>query len=298
VHVYEIGEEQGKVYIAMEYLPGGSLADRLKDGPLSLEEAMKITREVGAGLASGHTKGMVHRDVKPGNILFNERGEAVIADFGLAKAMRKSSSYIQSSIGATVGTPYYRAPELWKGKPPPNPATDVYSLGCVVFEMLTGDVLFQGDTEEELITKHLLEDAQKLIANSQVRLPVQIKAVLARAPVERFPSMEAFVQGYSAQKQRAEPSHGQGETVKQRQKAVRDELYGALKKVPGWIYGALMGVAGVIGLGLVIGIMVSNLSGFKKMPDPDPTEESEVHATETAAAVQLTGQAESFTSTP
>jgi len=195
VTIHEIGELEGRVYIAMEYLPRGSLADRLKEGPMSLDEAIKITTEVGSGLGAGHDEGLVHRDVKPGNILFNKRGEAVVADFGLAKALQISSSSVQSSIGM-VGTPYYRAPELWRGSPPPTPATDVYSLGCVLFEMLTGQVLFQGDTPDQLITKHLLEDAQSLMAACPVDVPAKIKPLLQKAlakePSQRYQSMGVF----------------------------------------------------------------------------------------------------------
>jgi eukaryotic-like serine/threonine-protein kinase len=193
VTIHEIGEVEGKVYIAMEFLPGGSLADRLKDGPLSFEEALKVTREVGAGLAAGHEEDLVHRDVKPGNILFNKRGEAVIADFGLAKAMQASSMTVASSYGGGVGTPYYRPPELWNGTPPPNPATDIYSSACVFYEMLTGQILFDGESLMTVLTKH--STGPEFIYNpsiSQSILAVLIKA-LTKDPSKRYQEMEEFI---------------------------------------------------------------------------------------------------------
>jgi serine/threonine protein kinase len=98
---------------------------------------------VSAGLEAGHKRGIIHRDVKPGNILFDEEGQAVIADFGVARAVQVSSLGTSTQSSGTVGTPFYRPPELWRGTPPPSPATDVYSLACVLYEMLTGEVLFK-----------------------------------------------------------------------------------------------------------------------------------------------------------
>ena len=192
VTIHEIGEVAGQVYIAMEYLPGGSLGDKLAKGSLSLSEAIKITNEIGQGLSAGHEKGLIHRDVKPGNILFNERGEAIIADFGLAKAMQVSSTTVASSYGAAVGTPYYRAPELWNGTPAPSPATDIYSLACVFYEMITGQVLFSGDTPMIVMTKH----AQGPDFTNNPPLPSGIIKTLQRAlekePRNRYGNMPAF----------------------------------------------------------------------------------------------------------
>ena len=195
VTVYEIGEINGKVYIAMEYLPGGSLAEKLVKGPLPYETALRITQEVSAGLQAGHNKGLIHRDVKPGNILFNEHGDAVIVDLGLAKAMQVSSSTVASSTG-TVGTPNYRAPELWNGTPPPEPATDVYSLACVFFEMLTGEVLFSGDTPSTVMLKHFqpLQEIEKTLARFSELNPEIMKKAIAKDPKDRFPNPAGFAQ--------------------------------------------------------------------------------------------------------
>lgn len=195
VTIYEINEFEGRIYIAMAYMAGGSLAKRIADGPISLDEAVKITDDAGKGLQAGHEKGLIHRDVKPGNILFNESGEVVIADFGLAKAVELSSSTAFSSYGGAVGTPNYRAPELWTGTEPPTPATDVYSLACVFFEMLTGEVLFDGDTPPMVMKKHF--DPIDLKGTLPQSVPSEYEMMLTRAlsinNEDRFPSINAFL---------------------------------------------------------------------------------------------------------
>jgi formylglycine-generating enzyme required for sulfatase activity len=155
VSIYELGEVEGRVFIAMRYLPGGSLQQLIqKEGSLSFDKSLSILKQVCEGLQVAHEQGLVHRDIKPANILFDAKGNAVISDFGLARAVQLSGA--SSSMGI-AGTPAYRAPELWRGKPAASPATDVYSLGCVLFEMLTGKVLFDGDTPDEILTKHLID---------------------------------------------------------------------------------------------------------------------------------------------
>ena len=156
VTIYDLDEAEGRIFIAMQYMHGGSLKQRLeKDGKISYDETLRIMHQVCTGLAAAHKKGLIHRDLKPGNILFDEDGNAVLGDFGLAKAIQNSSISAASSAGA-VGTPAYRAPELWLGKPPVSPATDIYSLGCVLAEMLTGKALFDGDSTDVVITQHLV----------------------------------------------------------------------------------------------------------------------------------------------
>ncbi|HQO98950.1 MAG TPA: bifunctional serine/threonine-protein kinase/formylglycine-generating enzyme family protein, partial [Anaerolineaceae bacterium] len=156
VTIYDVGEVDGRYYIAMRYIPGGNLATRLKEGPLTLAESILILTDVCAGLQVAHDHGWVHRDIKPANILFDANGHAVLSDFGLVRAVQNSTSTI-SSQGTMRGTPVYMAPELWRGKPPASPATDVYALGCTLGEMLTGCPLFSGETPDVILTKHLLD---------------------------------------------------------------------------------------------------------------------------------------------
>jgi eukaryotic-like serine/threonine-protein kinase len=195
VTIYDLAEADGRVFIAMEYLSGGSLKEKLeKEGTIPFEQSVEIIKQVCNGLRTAHKKGLVHRDIKPGNILFNSEGQAVLGDFGLARAIQQSSMSAASSTGG-VGTPAYRAPELWIGKPPASPATDIYSLGCVLSEMLTGKTLFEGDTTEEVLTKHLII-GPTIPEAYPAGVPVGIRSVVAKAVVkdvkERYQTVTDF----------------------------------------------------------------------------------------------------------
>ena len=235
VTVYEVGEEAGRIYIAMEYLPGGSLSDRLSQGPLSVAESLKIIQEVGLGLDAGHQEGLIHRDVKPGNILFNKNGHAVVADFGLAKAMTVSSMTVSTSYGGAVGTPSYRAPELWNGTPSPSPATDIYSLACVVYEMLTGEVLFEGDTPSSVMLKHFqsLPDLDQKLDQFSSLNSNAIKKALQKEPEERHQDTIRFFEDLSHIQEQHESNVKKLNTIsesinskKNRQQKTQPELSG------------------------------------------------------------------------
>jgi WD40 repeat protein len=191
VTVYELGETDGRVFLVMEYLNGGSLESRILKGPFTFEAARPVFTQICAGLEDLHRQGWIHRDIKPANILFNRRGEAVITDFGLAKSVLASSA---SSLLGGAGTPFYKAPEIWDGEIPGPPA-DVYSLGCVLYEMLTGQVLFSGKTPEQVLTRHLVRGAD-LTGFSPLGAPEGLRAVLEKAltrdPQERYPSAGVF----------------------------------------------------------------------------------------------------------
>jgi len=159
VPVYDLGEDQGRFYLVMKYMPGGSLKDVLeKEERLDYERAVELTSQVADALDFAHKKDFIHRDVKPGNVLFDEDGRVCIADFGFAKALSGASVSLSAS-GGMVGTPAYMAPEVWEGKKA-TPATDVYSLACVFYEMVTGRVLFEGESPAELVRKHIIEGPQ------------------------------------------------------------------------------------------------------------------------------------------
>jgi len=191
VTIHELGEEEGRTFIAMSYMSGGSLAQRLeKQKTIPLSEALKVIKQTCNGLRLAHRKGLVHRDIKPGNILFDEEGNAVIGDFGLARAIQKSSDSVRSSYGG-VGTPSYRPPELWEGKPPADESTDIYSLGCVLSEMLTGEKLFDGDTTNEIITKHLAKPPQ-ISKDLSPEVAALLEKALAKKQADRYQSALSF----------------------------------------------------------------------------------------------------------
>ncbi len=192
VPVYELGEEQGSYFLVMKFIPGGSLKELLKhEGHLSFERALVILRQIGSALEFAHQKGLIHRDVKPGNILLEEDGTARLSDFGFSKNLTGNSVSVS---GGVIGTPAYIPPEVWRGKPA-SPATDQYALACVFFEMLTGEVLFSGDSPPEVLTRHILDGAQFPAVWPQ-GVPTGITEVLRRAlakePQDRYPDISAF----------------------------------------------------------------------------------------------------------
>ena len=194
VPVYDFGQEEGRYYIAMGYMPGGSLKELLKgEGAFSQDRALDVFNKISAGLQYAHEQGIIHRDLKPGNILFDNLGQPRVSDLGFAKVVSSGASASMSTSGGLIGTPAYMAPEIWRGKLA-TPQTDVYSMGCILYEILTGEVLFEGDTSAELMTMHLLDGPQ-----FKAPLPDPIRQVLARAlerePRDRYQDMREFSQG-------------------------------------------------------------------------------------------------------
>lgn len=222
VGVYELGEDNGRWFITMEYMPGGTLKDRLaQQGRLSFAETLHILQQVCAGLEAAHAEGLIHRDIKPGNILFDKRGIAVVGDFGLARVAQLSSMASSSSSSAGgVGTPFYKAPELWRGKPPASPATDVYALACVAYEMLSGHVLFDGDTPDVVITKHVVDGpdfgADWLPADAPAGLSEVLQHALAMKPAERYATAQAFADALNEQEATSKRQEAEAQEAAQR----------------------------------------------------------------------------------
>ncbi len=151
VTIYEMGEIDGYIFIAMRYLSGGNLKEVIRQqGRIPYNEAIAILEQITEGLGEAHSKGLVHRDLKPENILFDSNKKAVITDFGLAKGISSGTPY---SIASILGTPNYLAPEIWSGEPA-TCVSDLYSLGCIFYEMLTGKLLFEGNSMPEVMKKH------------------------------------------------------------------------------------------------------------------------------------------------
>lgn len=176
--VYDVGEHEGQPFFVMKLMSGKSLADKLKDGPLSVEEASTIMKRIAAGLDEAHAKGIVHRDLKPGNILFDTRGEAYVSDFGIAKVMQATQGNMTGS--GIIGTPSYMSPEQARGEKDIDGRSDVYSLGTILFEMLTGSLPFEADTPIGVAMKHLTEPVPRIL-DKNPNLPENVQDVIARA---------------------------------------------------------------------------------------------------------------------
>ncbi|MEK7328319.1 MAG: protein kinase, partial [Chloroflexota bacterium] len=154
VPLYDFGEDNGQPYFIMRLMPGGSLADRLKDGPLSAEECVRIVARLARALDDAHSRGIIHRDLKPGNILFDNHGDPYISDFGIAKLSQGGGGTLGVTGSGIIGTPAYMSPEQTLGKPV-GPQSDVYALGIILYEMLTGHQPYEADTPIAVALMHL-----------------------------------------------------------------------------------------------------------------------------------------------
>ncbi|GAA1834272.1 serine/threonine-protein kinase [Actinomadura chokoriensis] len=154
VAVYDFGAHEGRLFLVMEYVEGHSLAhERSVHGAMDPERVADIAAQAAAGLAVAHRQGVVHRDIKPGNLLLAGDGTVKIADFGIARFADEASAAL-TSTGQVIGTSAYLAPERGLGRPA-GPASDVYSLGCVLYELLTGQPPFQGDNAAAVVYQHV-----------------------------------------------------------------------------------------------------------------------------------------------
>ncbi|RMG68675.1 MAG: serine/threonine protein kinase, partial [Calditrichaeota bacterium] len=151
--VYEIDEADGRLFIAMEYVPGISLAKRLEEGPLEVTEAVGIAVQIARALASAHVRGIVHRDIKPANILISSEGTVKLVDFGLAKL--QDDTHL-TTVGRPMGTVAYMSPEQVRGEPV-DYRSDIWALGVLLYEMLCGQHPFGGEHEQAVIYRILNE---------------------------------------------------------------------------------------------------------------------------------------------
>ncbi len=203
VPAYDLEEDQGYYFLAMKYMPGKSLKDKLaQKGNLSFDRALEIIQQIAEALDYLHDQNYVHRDAKPGNILFDKDGNAYLSDLGFAKALLGTTGTSQTTTGGMIGTPSYMAPELWREKGV-SPATDIYSLGCVFYEMITGKVLFEGETSASIMAKHVI-DGPNFISRWPPEVPAGSKRVLRKAltkkPSKRYEKPSKFYQALKALK--------------------------------------------------------------------------------------------------
>jgi serine/threonine-protein kinase len=195
VHVIDRGEDEGRQYIVFEFIEGENLKELIqRAGALPLRRAVELAATVADGLAFAHERGLVHRDVKPQNVLLSENGTVKVTDFGIARSLEVDHGLTQT--GTVVGTGEYLAPEQANGGVV-SPATDVYSLGVVLWEMLTGRVPFEGDTFVAVALRHVNEkaaDTREFRSDVPPRLAAAIAKALEKDPAHRFPTMREFAE--------------------------------------------------------------------------------------------------------
>jgi serine/threonine protein kinase len=199
--ILDSGKTGGILYYTMPYLSGGTLAERLaQEMRLPIDEALGVAVDVAAALDYAHGRNVVHRDIKPENIMFDANGRALVCDFGVARAIERSGGDRISSSGLVVGTPAYMSPEQASGAVELDGRSDIYSLACVVFEMLVGEPPFMGRTAQVVMARHVNERPPSVrVVRAEVSngLDAALMAALAKDPTRRPPSGAAFVQALS-----------------------------------------------------------------------------------------------------
>jgi transcriptional regulator with XRE-family HTH domain len=183
VPLYDYWREPGVAYLVMRWLRGGSLVDQLREGPLPLETVAMLLEQIGAALHAAHRFGVIHRDLKPANVLLDEDGNGYLADFGIAKDLGDPDLEDPTRSAAIIGSPAYASPEQIRSQPV-KPQADIYGLGVLLYEMLSGSKPFLGPTPIDYIQQHLNEELPPLEA--QPALDPVIRRATAKDPRERY----------------------------------------------------------------------------------------------------------------
>ena len=209
--LYDSGSADGALFYVMPYVEGESLRDRLtRERQLPIDDALRIAREVSDALSYAHARGVVHRDIKPENILL-ESGHAVVADFGVAKAVRAAGADSLTGTGVAIGTVSYMSPEQAAGDSELDGRSDLYALGCVLYEMLGGRPPFSGPTAESIVRQHLVAEPTP-ITTLRPAVPASVVAALtrslAKSPADRFNPVAQFADALRVGESLAVPAHG------------------------------------------------------------------------------------------
>jgi serine/threonine-protein kinase len=197
VPVYDVGRDNDQLFFVMRYMTGGSLSERIQNKLLSLAEMTHILQRVAAALDYAHDKGVVHRDLKPGNILFDEYDNAYISDFGIAKLVRATTKLTSSGI---IGTPTHMSPEQARGEEVDG-RSDVYSLGVILFEMLSGKIPFEATTPLGMALQHATYPVPHILEvnpNLPAGMEAVIEKVMAKERGERYTSGAELVNAFIA----------------------------------------------------------------------------------------------------
>src|SRR5262245_64966092 len=253
------GEAQGLLYYVMPYVEGESLRQRLdRERQLPVEEALRLTREVADALDHAHRAGVVHRDIKPENILL-QAGHAMVADFGIARAVGAAGGTRLTTAGTALGTPAYMSPEQVMGSPDVDGRSDLYSLGCVLYEMLAGGPPFAGPTAESLGHQHL-SVAPRPVTQLRTTVPAAVEnalqRVLAKTAADRFSAAAEF--GAAIATPAAPAERGVQPLATAQRSAPRSS-----PRIPHWL-----ALGGAVALVALVGVVV----WLRSRSEPPPTE--------------------------
>ncbi len=201
VALYDSGEAAGQLYYVMPWIRGESLRQRLdREGQLPIAEALGIIRNAASALTHAHAQGLVHRDIKPENILLHE-GEAMVTDFGIALVANAGTDGRLTTVGMAIGTPYYMSPEQAAGEQVLDARSDIYSLACVLYELLAGEPPFTGGTVQAIIARRFsgeVPSVRRLRASVPPAIDAAMQRAMSSAPSDRFATCAEFVQAFDA----------------------------------------------------------------------------------------------------
>ncbi|MDO9086959.1 MAG: serine/threonine-protein kinase [Anaerolineaceae bacterium] len=285
--VLDYGEENGVPYLVMPYVAHGTLKQYTRTR-LPFEKAIEITIPIAEALSYAHKRKIIHRDIKPANILFGESGEPILSDFGIAKMLDAGEQTQLTVTGFGIGTPSYMAPEQWNGIA--DERTDIYALGIVLYELITGRCPFQADTPAAILIKQV-QDPLPRPRTFTSDLPETVEALLFKAlakdPAMRFQTMLEFIQGMNAVLQGKTVSYalptqvhidpdatriaGKPTTLSQPFKSVENEK----PSKPKWLPLAIGGGALLV-IGCLIVILVISLNNFDLFNRGEPTNVAEI----------------------
>ncbi|MGK7312344.1 MAG: serine/threonine-protein kinase, partial [Candidatus Longimicrobiales bacterium M2_2A_002] len=216
--LFDSGEADSFLFYVMPYVEGESLREKLdREKQLGVDEAVALTEKIASALEYAHEQDVVHRDIKPANILMS-RDEPLVADFGIALALSEAGGGRITETGLSLGTPHYMSPEQASGDQSLDKRSDVYALGCILYEMLTGEPPYGGPTAQSVLAKILTGDVRR-ITDLRRTVPSHVDAAVAKAleklPADRFASADAFVRALNDEGFRHTPrEHDSRRTVK------------------------------------------------------------------------------------
>jgi serine/threonine-protein kinase len=276
LYIYDAGVGHGVYYIVQDYVEGGSLRDLINQGPLSTQHAVSIAMQVAEALDHAHQAGVVHRDVKPANILLTRDGRPLISDFGIAKVVRSSQKLTRT--GTSIGTPEYMAPEQALGQAVDG-RTDLYALGIVLYEMLTGQVPFHGDTPLATLYQHVNRTPTSL-RDLRATLPGWLEDVvhkaLAKRPEHRYQRGRALAEDLR-QRAALQPSRAADDSTRDEPRAEpRRRPPDAARPRRRWRVWLLAGMIPVL-FGALVAAGIYLLSG-RALPSPTPVPPAVVQA--------------------
>lgn len=276
LHAAQVGED---IFLVMPLMEGGSLADRLQKGPLPLTETLSVLERIASALDYAHANGIIHRDVKPDNILFDESGQAYLGDFGIIKVAESKLTLTGTGL---IGTPAYMSPEQIQGAKDLDGRSDIYALGVVLFEMLSGHIPFDGDSEMAIAMKHVnspVPSLREYARSLSIDWQKIVNLAMAKDPKDRFSNGAEMIQAINLM--------SRGQDTGKRTSAATASSGGA--RIPFLILG--MAVVVLLAIGLIFIISRPDTpEAIESTPDQGATEVIAVVATEQPAIATSTAE--------